>query len=61
MAYCKLCVQIVLLFVLGSNVYYVWCVWSFSGEKLTHANSTLYAKISPQWLSALRRLWPNFR
>ena len=26
--------------------------------RLTHANFTLYARISPQWLSDLR-LWPN--
>ena len=24
-----------------------------------HINSTLYARISPQWLSDLRRLWPS--
>ena len=24
-----------------------------------HTNSTLYARTSPQWLSELRRLWPN--
>ena len=32
-------------------------VWS--GDKLVHTNSTLYAKISLQWLSKLRRLWPS--
>ena len=26
---------------------------------LAHTNSTLYAMISPQWLSELRRLWPS--
>ena len=26
---------------------------------VTHTNSTLYARISLQWLSELRRLWPN--
>ena len=31
----------------------------WSGYKLAHANSTLYAGINPQWLSGLRRLWPN--
>ena len=31
----------------------------FSGDKLAHTNSTLYARISLQWLSELRRLWPN--
>ena len=24
-----------------------------------HTNSTLCARVSPQWLSELRRLWPN--
>ena len=31
----------------------------FCGDQLTHTNSTLSARISPQWLSELRRLWPN--
>ena len=30
-----------------------------SGDLLGHANSTLYAMIGPQWLSEMRRLWPN--
>ena len=30
-----------------------------SGNYLAHTNSTLYARISPQWLGELRRLWPN--
>ena len=30
-----------------------------SGDKLALINSTLYARISLQWLSELRRLWPN--
>ena len=30
-----------------------------SGDRLAHANFTLYARISPQWLSKLRRLWPT--
>ena len=28
----------------------------FSGDYLAHTNSTVYARISPQWLSELRRL-----
>ena len=31
----------------------------FSGDYLTHTNSTLYARIGQRWLSELRRLWPN--
>ena len=30
-----------------------------SGDWLVHTYSTLYARISPQWLSKLRRLWSN--
>ena len=30
-----------------------------SGDYLVHTNSTLYARISPQWLSKLRQLWLN--
>ena len=30
-----------------------------SGDKLAHTKSTLQARISPQWLSELRRLWPS--
>ena len=30
-----------------------------SGNQLAHTNSTLWTRISPQWLSELRRLWPN--
>ena len=29
------------------------------GDYLAHTDSTLYARISPQWLSELRRLWPS--
>ena len=29
------------------------------GDKLAHTNSTLYARISRQWLSELRRMWPS--
>ena len=29
----------------------------FSGGSVEHTNSTLYARISPQWLSKLRWLW----
>ena len=38
------------------------CAFFFfrSGNELAHASSTLYARISPQWFSKLRRLWPNF-
>ena len=32
-----------------------FCCWN--GDYLVHANSTLYAKISPQWLSKPRWLW----
>ena len=28
-------------------------------SSFAYINSTLYARISPQWLSELRRLWPN--
>ena len=28
-------------------------------RQLVHTNSTVYAGITPQWLSGLRRLWPN--
>ena len=30
-----------------------------SGDQLAHTNSTLYARIGPQWFSELRRLWPS--
>ena len=30
-----------------------------SGDSLSHTNSTLLGRISPQWLSELRRLWPS--
>ena len=30
-----------------------------SGNQLVRANSTLYARIDPQWLSELRRMWPS--
>ena len=30
-----------------------------SGDYLAHTNSTLYARIGPQWFSELSRLWPN--
>ena len=30
-----------------------------SGDQLAHTNFTLQARISPQWLSELRRQWPN--
>ena len=30
-----------------------------SGDCFAHTKCTLYTKISPQWLSQLRRLWPN--
>ena len=30
-----------------------------SGDKHAHTYSTLYARISPQWLSELRQLWPK--
>ena len=29
------------------------------GDQLAHTNSALLAKISPQWLSELKRLWPS--
>ena len=32
---------------------------SGSGDQLMLTDSTLYARISPQWLSELRQLWPN--
>ena len=28
-------------------------------DLLVHTNFILYGRISPQWLSELRRLWPN--
>ena len=28
-----------------------------NGDQLAHTNSTLYARICPQWLGELRRLW----
>ena len=28
-----------------------------NGDQVLHTNSTLYARISPQWLSKLRQLW----
>ena len=31
----------------------------FKVEISSRTNSTLWARISPQWLSELRRLWPN--
>ena len=31
----------------------------FSGDQLAHTNSTLSARMGPQWLSELRRLWPS--
>ena len=31
----------------------------FRGNQLAHANSTLQDRISPQWLSEPRRLWPS--
>ena len=31
-----------------------------SGYQLVHNSSALYARISPQWLSQLRLLWPMF-
>ena len=34
------------------------CLFFLSGDQLAHTNSTLYARISPQWLSELGRLWP---
>ena len=35
-------------------------IFSFlNGDQLVHTNSTLYARIGPQWLSELRRLWPS--
>ena len=30
-----------------------------SGDRLMHTNSTLCARISPKWLSEMRRPWPN--
>ena len=30
-----------------------------SADQITHTNSTLYTRISPQWLSELRWLWPS--
>ena len=30
-----------------------------SGDKFAYTNSTLCARISPQWFNELRRLWPN--
>ena len=36
------------------------CAFFFlSGDEPSHTDPTLYARISPQWLSELRRLWPN--
>ena len=35
------------------------CAFFLIGDQLTHTNYTLYAKISPQWLSELRRLCPT--
>ena len=31
----------------------------FDRDQLVHTNSTVYARMSPQWLSELRWLWPN--
>ena len=31
----------------------------FKRYYLEHTSSTLYTRISPQWLSELRRMWPN--
>ena len=33
--------------------------YAYNGDQLAHINSTLYARISPQWLSELRQLWPS--
>ena len=30
-----------------------------SGDQIAHTNLTFWDRISPQWLSQLRRLWPN--
>ena len=36
------------------------CCCCFLGrDQLAYTNSTLYHRIGPQWLSELRRLWPN--
>ena len=37
------------------------CAFFFfsNGDQLARTNSTFQARISPQWLSELRRLWPN--
>ena len=37
------------------------CAFFFflTGDQLAHTNSTLYARIGPQWLSERRRLWPS--
>ena len=37
------------------------CFFSGEGgvETIAHSNFTLYARISPQWLNELKRLWPN--
>ena len=35
------------------------CCCCLSGDRLAHTNSTPYARISSQWFSNLRRLWPN--
>ena len=37
------------------------CSTIHSLPSLAHTNSTLCARISPQWLSELRRLWLNAR
>ena len=31
----------------------------WNGGQKTYTNSTLHARISPQWLTKLKRLWPN--
>ena len=45
-----------LCFIFG---YFLFSFFFLSGDKLAYTNSTLYAKINPQWLSEPRRLWPN--
>ena len=31
----------------------------FNGDQREHTDSSFYARIGPEWLSELGRLWPN--
>ena len=40
--------------------YALFLLFCWNGDSLVHTNSTFSARISPQWLGEVRRLWPNF-